>query len=111
MSKKYRVGIVGSTGVVGKEIIKVLEERDLPIESLRCFASERSLGQTIEFKGARIDVEVLSADTLSDLDVALFSAGSSISEEFCPIAAEKGIICIDNTSFFRMVDGIPLVVP
>ena len=111
MSKKYRVGVVGATGVVGQEIIKTLEERKFPIDSLRLFASERSLGQTVSFNGQHIDVEVLSTETLNDLDFALFSAGSSISKEFCPIAAERGIICIDNTSHFRMVDGIPLVVP
>ena len=111
MSKKYRVGVVGATGVVGQEIIKILEARKFPIESLRLFASERSLGHTVEFNGKHIDVEVLSQDTLKDLDFALFSAGSSISEEFCPMAAEKGIVCIDNTSHFRRVDGIPLVVP
>ena len=111
MSKKYRVGVVGATGVVGQEIIKILEARKFPIESLRLFASERSLGHTVEFNGKHIDVEVLTQDTLKDLDFALFSAGSSISEKFCPMAAEKGIVCIDNTSHFRMVDGIPLVVP
>ena len=111
MSKKYRVGVVGSTGVVGQEIIKILQERDFPIETLRGFASERSLGQTIEFNGQHVDVEVLSKDALNDLDFALFSAGSSISKEFCPIAAERGIICIDNTSHFRMSPDVPLVVP
>ncbi len=111
MSKKYRVGVVGATGVVGQEIIKILEDRKFPIESLRLFASERSLGQTVVFNGNHVDVEVLSSETLTDLDFALFSAGSSISKEFCPIAAERGIICIDNTSHFRMEEGVPLVVP
>ncbi len=111
MIKKYRVGVVGATGVVGQEIIKILEAREFPIDSLRLFASERSLGQTVEFNGNHVDVEVLSSDTLTDLDFALFSAGSSISKEFCPIAAERGIICIDNTSHFRMDEGVPLVVP
>ena len=103
--------MVGATGVVGQEIIKILESRAFPIDSLRCFASERSLGQTIPFNGQSIDVEVLSKDNLKDLDFALFSAGSSISKTFCPLAAERGIICIDNTSHFRMVEGVPLVVP
>lgn len=111
MSKQYRVGVVGATGVVGQEIISILASRKFPIESLRCFASERSLGQTIEFNGKHIDIEVLSSDTLTDLDIALFSAGGSISKEFCPMAAERGIICIDNTSHFRMAEGVPLVVP
>ncbi|MEK9726948.1 MAG: aspartate-semialdehyde dehydrogenase [Candidatus Margulisiibacteriota bacterium] len=111
MSKKYKVGVVGSTGVVGQEIIKTLQERKFPIQTLRCFASERSLGQTIEFNGQHIDVEVLSEASLKDLDFALFSAGSSISEKFCPIAAERGIVCIDNTSHFRMDTDVPLVVP
>lgn len=111
MSKKYRVGVVGATGVVGQEIIKILESRQFPIDTLRLFASERSLGQTVLFNKRHIDVEVLSEDTLTDLDFALFSAGGSISKEYCPIAAKRGIICIDNTSHFRMVDGVPLVVP
>jgi aspartate-semialdehyde dehydrogenase len=111
MSKKYRIGVVGATGVVGQEIIKILESRKFPVESLRLFASERSLGQTVLFNGERLDVEVLSEDTLRDVDMALFSAGSSISKKFCPLAAERGIICIDNTSHYRMVEGVPLVVP
>ena len=111
MSKKYKVGVVGATGVVGKEIVKVLESRKFPVESLRCFASERSLGHTVEFKGDYIDVEVLNAENLANIDVALFSAGSGISKEFCPIAAEKGIVCIDNTSHFRMDQSVPLIVP
>ncbi len=111
MSKKYRVGVVGATGVVGQEIIKILEQRKFPLDALRLFASERSLGHTVEFNGAHVDVEVLTEDTLAALDFALFSAGSSISKEYCPIAAKRGIVCIDNTSHFRMVDGIPLVVP
>jgi aspartate-semialdehyde dehydrogenase len=111
MSKKYRVGVVGATGVVGQEIIKILEERKFPLESLRLFASERSLGQSVSFNGQHIDIEVLSKDNLTDLDFALFSAGSSISKEFCPIGAERGIVCIDNTSHFRMDPNVPLVVP
>ncbi len=111
MSKKYNVGVVGATGVVGQEIIKILAERKFPIESLRLFASERSLGATVEFNGKHIDVDVLSDDTLKDLDFALFSAGSSVSKAYCPIAAERGIICIDNTSHFRMDDNVPLIVP
>ena len=82
MAKKRRIGVVGATGVVGQEMIKILEERQFPIESLRLFASERSLGQQVSFSGQTIDVEVLSRDALVDLDIALFSAGSSISKEF-----------------------------
>jgi aspartate-semialdehyde dehydrogenase len=111
MSKQYRVGVVGATGVVGQEIIKILASRKFPIKQLRCFASERSFGQTVEFKRQQIDVEVLTSESLSDLDIALFSAGGAISKEFCPIAAERGIICIDNTSHFRMDTTVPLVVP
>ena len=85
MSKKYRVGVVGATGVVGQEIIKILEARQFPIESLRLFASERSLGQTVPFNGGHVDVEVLSEETLTDLDFALFSAGSSISKSFAQL--------------------------
>lgn len=111
MAKKRRIGVVGATGVVGQEMIKILDERQFPIESLRLFASERSLGQHVSFSGQTIDVEVLSRDALVDLDIALFSAGASISKECCPIAAARGIACIDNTSYFRMADDVPLVVP
>ena len=111
MAKKYRVGVVGATGVVGQEIVKILDERDFPIDTLRLFASERSAGQTVAYKTQHVSVEVTSEAALTDLDFILFSAGSSVSKVMCPVAAKNGAICIDNTSFFRMHDDIPLVVP
>ena len=112
MSKKYyNIAVVGATGVVGKELIETLEGRDFPVKSLKLLASERSVGMSISFKGEPIDIELLEASAFDGVDIALFSAGGSVSKEFCPIAAEKGVVCIDNTSHFRMEPNIPLVVP
>ncbi|RAP31338.1 aspartate-semialdehyde dehydrogenase [Candidatus Marinamargulisbacteria bacterium SCGC AG-343-D04] len=111
MSKKYNVAIVGATGVVGKEIINILEQRNFPIQSLTLLASKRSAGQVISFNEKAVKVKVLEENSFKDIDFALFSAGSSISEKFAPIAAKSGAIAIDNTSFFRMQDDIPLIVP
>ncbi len=109
--KKYNVAIVGATGVVGKEIAETLYQRKFPINTLRLLASENSLGQSLPFGPDEIDVEVLGPDSFEGIDYALFSAGGSISEKYCPIAAKAGAVCIDNTSHFRMVEGVPLVVP
>lgn len=111
MAKKYRVAVVGATGVVGREIISVLEERKFPVETLVPLASARSAGMTIEFNGEHVDVKELKEDSFKDIDFALFSAGGSISEKFAPIAAKAGAVVVDNTSFFRMHDDVPLVVP
>ncbi len=111
MSKMYRVGVVGATGVVGRALVAILESRRFPVSRLRLLASERSAGQTLSFRGESIPVEVLSDATLDDLDIALFSAGGAVSQVFCPLAAAKGIVCIDNTSHFRMDPTVPLVVP
>src|SRR3989339_822177 len=109
--KKYTVAVVGATGVVGTEMIKTLEQRKFPISHLIPLASSRSIGKSIEYNGDHIDIDVLNEDSFKGVDFALFSAGSSISEKFAPIAAKAGAICIDNTSFFRMHDDVPLVVP
>lgn len=109
--KEYNVAVVGATGVVGTEIIKVLEQRDFPIAKLVPLASSRSAGKKVEFKGEKVTVLELKEDSFDEVDVALFSAGGSISEKFAPIAAAKGVKVIDNTSFFRMHDDKALVVP
>ncbi len=108
---EYTVAVVGATGVVGAEMIKVLEQRSFPVGKLVPLASERSIGRTVEWDGNEIPVEVLSAESFGGVDVALFSAGGNISLEFAPQAASAGAVVVDNTSAFRMEDDVPLVVP
>jgi aspartate-semialdehyde dehydrogenase len=109
--KQYTVAVVGATGAVGGEMIETLERRNFPVKSLRLLASERSKGRTLPFRGEDIPVEVLTRDSFSGVEVALFSAGASRSLEFAPAASEAGAVVIDNSSAFRMEDDIPLVVP
>ena len=110
--KKVNIAVVGASGMVGKTIIQVLQERDLPIDKLYLFSSYRSAGKTITYNDKEYTIEELTADSFDrDIDIAMFSAGSSISREFAPIAASKGIVVIDNSSAFRMDDDTPLVVP
>ncbi|HCU25523.1 MAG TPA: aspartate-semialdehyde dehydrogenase [Deltaproteobacteria bacterium] len=109
--EKYNVAVVGATGAVGNVMLEVLEERNFPIGQLKLLASERSLGSRLSFQGREIPVEVLDADSFQDVDIALFSAGGSISERFAPLAAKAGAVVIDNTSAFRMHPEVPLVVP
>ena len=106
-----RVAIVGATGAVGQELLKVLAEREFPLSSLRPLASARSAGKSVEFGGTSHAIEELTADSFGGIDVAFFSAGGSISKEFAPAAVKAGAVVVDNTSAFRMKEGIPLVVP
>jgi len=107
-----KIGIVGATGEVGRKMIKVLEEYNVPIRELHLFASERSAGKEIMFKGNKFKVKKLTKEALMDqYDYLLFSAGASVSKEFAPIASENGTTVIDNSSAFRMVPDIPLIVP
>ena len=101
----------GATGAVGQEFLAVLAERRFPIKSLRLLASSRSAGKQINFAGKTHTVETLTKDSFDGVQIAFFSAGGSISKEFAPAAVEAGAIVIDNTSAFRMKDGVPLVVP
>lgn len=105
------VAIVGATGAVGQELLTVLAERNFPVRSLRVLASARSAGKTVEFKGRTLEVETLTHDSFAGVQIAFFSAGGSISRAFAPSAVKAGAIVIDNTSAFRMTDGVPLVVP
>lgn len=107
----YRVAIVGATGAVGQEMRKVLEERGFPVESLKLLASIRSKGKKLAFKGEEIKVEVLQENSFQQVDLALFSAGASISQEFAPQAVKAGVVVIDNSSAFRLEKEVPLVVP
>lgn len=109
--RSYQVAIVGATGAVGNEMIRILEERDFPVDALTLLASERSLGKSLEFKGKEIPVAVLNDASFGGIEIALFSAGGGISERFAPAAVKAGSVVIDNTSAFRMVNDIPLVVP
>ena len=111
MAQKFDVCILGATGLVGKTIMEILEQRDFPVNKLYPLASARSAGETIEFNGESI--EVIDADTFdfSLAQVGFFSAGGSISAKFAPIAGDAGCIVIDNTSEFRYEADIPLVVP
>lgn len=105
------VAIVGATGAVGQEFLTVLAERRFPIKSLKLLASARSAGKKVDFDGKTYTVEELTKESFKDVQVAFFSAGGSISKEFAAAAVAAGAVVIDNTSAFRMKDGIPLVVP
>jgi aspartate-semialdehyde dehydrogenase len=105
------VAIVGATGAVGAEMLVCLEQRDFPLGKLKLLASARSAGRQLEFRGGAVPVEELTHDSFKDVDIALFSAGGGISKEFAPSAAAAGAVVIDNSSAFRMDEGVPLVVP
>jgi len=105
------VAIVGATGAVGVELIRCLEERDFPVSELRLFASARSAGKTLTFRGLQLTVRELNEHSFSGVDIALFSAGGSNSKRFAPIAVRAGATVIDNSSAFRMDPSVPLVVP
>ncbi len=105
------IAVAGATGLVGGQMLKVLEDRDFPIKSLKLLASERSKGRTLTFKGESIPVEVLTEDAFDGVDIALFSAGGGTSKRFAPAAAERGCVVVDNSSAWRMDPEVPLVVP
>ncbi|MBI5555671.1 MAG: aspartate-semialdehyde dehydrogenase [Elusimicrobia bacterium] len=109
--KKYNVAVVGATGAVGNEMIRMLEERDFPVASLRLVASSRSIGKKLKYKGQAALVEELTKDSFKGVEIALFSAGGAISKEFAPVAAGAGVFVIDNSSAWRMDKDVPLVVP
>ena len=105
------LAIVGATGAVGIEMLRVLERRDFPVASLRLLASPRSAGKSLSFRGRDHTVEPLSEDSFKGIDIALFSAGGGISKEFAPHAVNSGAVVVDNSSAFRMDPKVPLVVP
>lgn len=113
MKKKpaYEVAVVGATGVVGKEMMDILEERNFPVKSLHPFASPNSAGKVLEFRGKAVKVNALNDNSFEGIDIALFSAGSGTSLKYSPIAAKAGTVVIDNSSAFRMDKKVPLVVP
>ncbi|KAF3790257.1 Aspartate-semialdehyde dehydrogenase [Nymphaea thermarum] len=105
------VAVVGVTGAVGQEFLQVLSDRDFPYRSISMLASKRSAGKKMPFEGKEYVVEELTEDSFNGIDIALFSAGGSISKKFGPVAASQGTIVVDNSSAFRMDEGIPLVIP
>lgn len=111
MNPKPHVAVVGATGAVGIEMIKTLEKRNFPVGKLTLLASARSVGKKLPFKGTDVTVAELTRDAFGGIDIALFSAGGSISKEFAPLAAQAGCVVVDNSSAFRQDDNVPLVVP
>jgi len=111
MNKTYNVAVIGATGAVGLEMIETLEKRNFPVKKLNLFASERSVGKKLKFKGAEITVQELKSDVFAGNDFALFSAGANRSKEFAAAAVKAGCVVIDNSSAFRMDADVPLVVP
>ena len=111
--KKYNVAVVGANGAVGEEILRVLEEIDFPLNKLVPLASARSVGLQVEYNGEELDILELTHDVFKqeEVEIALFSAGGSVSAEFAPSAVAAGAVVIDNTSHFRMDENVPLVVP
>jgi len=109
--KKYNVAVLGATGMVGKVMMEVLEERKFPVDRFLPLASTRTAGSKVTFKGKKYTVEVAKPDSFKGIDIGLFSAGAKISEMLAPEAVKRGAIVIDNTSFFRMDPNVPLVVP
>jgi len=109
--KNYVVAVVGATGAVGREMLSVLEERKFPVDRIVALASSRSAGSGLEFCGKDITVAELDENSFAGVDIALFSAGASVSRQFCPIAAQAGAVCVDNSSAWRMDPDVPLVVP
>ncbi|MDR0617423.1 MAG: aspartate-semialdehyde dehydrogenase [Endomicrobium sp.] len=109
--KNYKVAVVGATGAVGLEMIKMLEDRNFPVENIKFLASERSVGKKLTYNGKQVSVGLLTKNSGKGVDVALFSAGSEISKEIAPFFANDGCFVIDNSSAWRMDKAVPLVVP
>jgi len=109
--KKYNVVVVGATGAVGRTLVSILAERKFPVEKLSLLASSRSAGQKLSFDGREITVAELGEGSFDGIDIALFSAGASVSRQYAPKAVQAGCVVVDNSSAFRMEKDIPLVVP
>ncbi len=107
----YRVAIVGATGLVGQEFIKILEQRKFPVSSMHMFASDRSAGKRLFFNNDEFEVLEINSGSFRNIDIALFSAGADVSRYFSPIAVQSGAVVVDNSDAFRMYPEVPLVVP
>lgn len=110
-SKQFNVAVVGATGAVGQQMLSMLEQRNFPLASLKLLASANSAGKKVMFKGEEYTLEEATPEAFEGVDVALFSAGGSVSKKLVPEAIKRGALCIDNTSAFRMDPDVPLVVP
>ena len=106
-----KIGILGATGAVGRQMLECIEEKQLPVEELRVFASERSKGKKLPFAGQELTLEVVSQERLNGLDYVLGAVSNSLSKEYRPLVEKSGAVYIDNSSAFRQEDGVPLVVP
>ena len=111
MSKNVRIAVCGATGAVGQQMLRCLEEQNFPYADLRLLASPRSAGKKIKVKDKLIEVQALAKNSFNNIDVALFSAGGSISRQWAPVAAQAGAVVIDNSSAWRMDPKVPLIVP
>jgi aspartate-semialdehyde dehydrogenase len=111
MSRDYHVAIVGATGAVGVEMMRVLEKRRFRVGKLTLLASARSAGKEFPFQNEKVAVQELREDSFKDVDLALFSAGASVSRKFAPFAVQAGAVVVDNSSAFRMDENVPLVIP
>jgi aspartate-semialdehyde dehydrogenase len=111
MASGLVVAVVGVTGAVGQTTLKILEERKFPVRQLRAFASARSVGKTVTFKGEAVRVEAVGPEAFKGVEIALFSAGSAQSKEYAPAAVRAGAVVVDKSSAFRMDPDVPLVVP
>jgi len=106
-----RIAILGATGAVGQEIMQILEEREFPVAQLKLLASPRSAGRSLSFKGEKLQVEAVAADSFKNIDLVLASAGGSISKTWNPVAVKAGAVVVDNSSAFRMDPQVPLIIP
>jgi aspartate-semialdehyde dehydrogenase len=111
VKQEYHIAVVGATGAVGAELLRVLERRNFPVSNLRALASGRSAGKSVHFRNQQIPVEELGEKSFAKIDIAFFSAGGEISRKFVPIARKAGAVVIDNSSVFRMDPDVPLVIP
>jgi aspartate-semialdehyde dehydrogenase len=111
MASGHIVAVVGATGAAGGTTLRVLEERKFPVRKLRCFASPRSAGKTVSFRGESVRIESVGSGAFKGVEIAFFSAGSAQSKEFAPVAVQAGALVVDKSSAFRMDPRVPLVVP
>jgi aspartate-semialdehyde dehydrogenase len=111
LDRKYHVAIVGATGLVGQEFIKVLEQREFPMASVHLLASDRSAGTKMFVNHREVEVQKVGVHSFDPVDIALFSAGSEVSRQYAPVAAKRGAVVVDNSAAFRMEPKVPLVVP
>lgn len=107
----YNVAVVGATGAVGRKILQILEDKDFPINELKVLSSERSAGKTIQFKNKELTMQKATPDSFAGVDIALFSAGGSVTKQLGPEAVKHGAVVVDNTSAYRMDENVPLIVP